>query len=248
VRIGATGKDAVALRRLAHTLPDLPRWIEARAALFTGDAAVLVEADMPEPALVVLDTATGLVVVIGEPPDLAIREAAHCSAENFPRWATVIAPHDQKPRLQTILPEWDASRAMLHCLPDFAMLPSVPRDRVRLIDAHELSDAEIPETLRDELLIGVSRSPVAATFVDERPVAFCYASGITESLWDISIDTLAEFRRQGYAGWAAAFMIEHMRAREKSAVWGAVEDNVASMALARKLGFVPCDELVLLEP
>ena len=47
--------------------------------------------------------------------------------------------------------------------------------------------------------IGAEYSLIAVTFVENQPVSFCYAGAVTESLWDVSIDTLPEHRRHGYA-------------------------------------------------
>jgi hypothetical protein len=47
------------------------------------------------------------------------------------------------------------------------------------------------------LEIAARRMPVAASFADRRPVSFCYAAAQTESLWDISIDTLAGIGAEG---------------------------------------------------
>jgi RimJ/RimL family protein N-acetyltransferase len=76
-------------------------------------------------------------------------------------------------------------------------------------------------------------------------VSFCYAASVTETLWDISIDTLDEYRGQGHAALAVAFMVRRMARQGKRPVWGAEESNTASMALARKLGFEPVDRLIV---
>ena len=88
---------------------------------------------------------------------------------------------------------------------------------------------------------------MAATIVAGEAVSFCYAGSVTEQLWDISIDTLAEHRRRGYAALCVAFMVNHMRKQGKEPVWGALETNDASLGLAAKLGFVPVDRVVVFE-
>ena len=101
---------------------------------------------------------------------------------------------------------------------------------------------------KEELEEGPRLGLIAATFVDRQPVSFCYAGAITETWWDIAVDTLPAHRRRGYAALCVAFMIRHMRAGGKHPVWQAVEDNPASWMLARKLGFDAIDELALFEP
>ncbi len=104
-----------------------------------------------------------------------------------------------------------------------------------------------PAELKEELVEAAKYSPVAATCVERLPVSFCYAGSQTESLWDISIDTLAGHRNRGYAALCVAFLIEHFRRQGLAPVWGALESNVPSMKLAAKLGFTPVDQLVVFE-
>ncbi|MEX2332807.1 MAG: GNAT family N-acetyltransferase, partial [Pseudohongiella sp.] len=68
----------------------------------------------------------------------------------------------------------------------------------------------------------------------------------TESLWDISIDTVESYRRQGYATAAVVQLMGLMLRRGKVAVWGALQSNSASMKLAQYLGFSEIDEIWVL--
>ncbi|MGQ9427658.1 GNAT family N-acetyltransferase [Gilvimarinus sp. F26214L] len=77
-------------------------------------------------------------------------------------------------------------------------------------------------------------------------MAFAYVASETESLWDVSIDTIQSHRRRGYAAAAVLYLMRKMRAEGKSAVWGALESNRASASLARRLGFVENDGLWVL--
>jgi GNAT superfamily N-acetyltransferase len=96
-----------------------------------------------------------------------------------------------------------------------------------------------------ENLVGREKAPAAAALAEGRPVSFCVASDQTEGLWDISIDTLERYKRQGYAARCVSYMIDEMRRRGKEPVWAAEETNPPSMRLAVKLGFFPVDGLVL---
>jgi RimJ/RimL family protein N-acetyltransferase len=231
-------------RSLAERLPDVPRWVEARDLLLFGGCEVFGLQETPELSFVVRDPATELVAVIGTPTPEAIQAAVQQNVHG----GTVIAPLDQKALLTRALPEWNATRAILHLLGDAPQLPEIPRGAVRFLDAAALDRLRAPEDLLQELKIGAEHSPIAAVFVEEQPVSFCYSSAVTESLWDVAIDTLPEYRRCGYAALCVTFMIRHMQAQGKQPVWAAVEENPASWRLAEKLGFVPVDELVLLQP
>ncbi len=227
---------------LVQRLPDLPRWVEARAWLLWGRCEIFGLREEPELSLVIRDPATEGVVVIGTPEVNAIRVAVARNAR------CVIAPWGKLAWLAEALPDWIGTRAILHELRNPRLLPVAEPGRVGWIDPARLDDLSIPEELLGELRIGALQSPIAATFVDRRPIAFCYAGAVTETLWDVAIDTLAEHRRRGYAGLCAAHLIRHLQAQGKQPVWGAVEDNPASWKLARKIGFEPVDELALFEP
>lgn len=229
---------------LARKLPDIPRWVEARGVLLRGQGKVFGYRETPEPAFVVRDPATRLVSVIGLPDPEAILRAVHDGSGGN----EVIAPWENRAYVAGVLPEWTMHRAIIHQLGDDRRLTPVPTSGVRLMNQDELAmQSDIPEKLQWELTIGAEHSPVAASFVDGKPVSFCYAGAVTESLWDISIDTLSAYRRRGYAARCVTFMIRYMRTRGKQPVWGALENNPASWRLAEKLGFVPVDALTLLE-
>jgi hypothetical protein len=119
---------------------------------------------------------------------------------------------------------------------------------VRLLSPSEIDAlVNLPFDLKEELTLAFRYSPVAATIAEGAPVSFCYAGSQTESLWDISIDTLADYRNKGYAAVCVAYMIELMSQQKKQPVWGALETNAASLRLAAKLGFVAVDTIMVLQ-
>ena len=79
---------------------------------------------------------------------------------------------------------------------------------------------------------------MAAVWADGRPVSFCYPVWQTETLWDVSIETLPAYRRRGLGG-ACGTNPDPAHARAgRAPVWGALETNAASRALAARLGFL----------
>ena len=115
---------------------------------------------------------------------------------------------------------------------------------VRLLRPDDSLD-HLPAGLRFEMTHARAAVPVAAAWIDDRPVAFCYPCWITETLWDVSIDTLETHRRRGLAARAVRFMIDRMKQEGREPVWGAMESNVASLKLAVTLGFAPVDDIVV---
>jgi GNAT superfamily N-acetyltransferase len=180
--------------------------------------------------------------VVGRPSEDAIARAVADAREG----GEVLAAPESRSYVAAVLRGWSSVNAVLHTLGDALRLPPASEGSVRLTSSLEaLESGSLPPGLRSELEDAVESSPVAAAFVDGRAVSFCYAGAQTEGLWDVSIDTLDEYRNRGHAGRCAAYMIEHMRRKGKRPVWDAEETNWASLALASKLGFVPVDELVV---
>lgn len=228
---------------LARSLPDIPRWVETRSMLMSGDCELVGPIESAPPAFIVRRLRTGLMAVVGLPSPGSISSAADgCE--------TILAPPETTEHVLRALDGWTAAKALLH-LPGESPFPLPdPRMDIRMIGAAELERGrEIPPELREELLDACSVSPVAAVFSGSEPVSFCYPTAITETLWDVSIDTLRQYRNRGYARAAVLSMIEFMRISGRRPVWGAEVSNLASIGLARKLGFVVVDELnVIVKP
>ncbi len=243
-------KDPAVSARLAALLPDVPRLVETRAMLLGGDCEVLgFEEDAPSPSFVVRARAEDLVCVVGHPFREAVAEALARSGDA----SAVIAMPENVSRVAQAVPGREPQPAILHLLARAERLPGATEGQVRLLSGPEellLLPAGLRAELRAELERTLSRgTSVVAAFVGDVPVSFCYVASETEGLWDVSIDTLEEYRRQGHAARCAAYMIRHMRATVgKEPVWGAVEFNAPSMVLAAKLGFVPVDRVFVFEP
>jgi len=130
-------------------------------------------------------------------------------------------------------------RAILHTLggevPDF-------EGAVRLPD-----DAPLPGYLAAEL--GWARDqarPIWAVYVDGEPAAFAYAPWRSETWFDVSVDVIPSARQLGIGTIVAAALIRAEAPRRP--VWGADEDNHASLRLAARLGFTPTDEIWVAPP
>jgi GNAT superfamily N-acetyltransferase len=231
-------------RRLLSIVPDQPKWVELRGMLLSGRCEVDGLEDAERQSFVARHAETDLVFVYGCPARDVIRQvvARQSSSE-----AVLCLPGDRG-HVAEALPEWRSELATIYRLADGERLPEIPVGAVRLLTPAEVEAMDhAPVELREELVEAARYSPVAATCVELLPVSFCYAGSRTESLWDISIDTLAGHRNRGYAALCVAFLIEHFRHQGLAPVWGAVESNVASMKLAAKLGFTPVDQLVVFE-
>jgi GNAT superfamily N-acetyltransferase len=226
---------------LAARLPDLPRLVETRAMLLSGACEVL--GDPQGGNYVVRSLDKTLAAIVGRPSPAAIRDAATRTDG-----VDILCPEDATGAAGWALPEWNARPAMIHVLGDARApaRPDPPLD-VRLVGGEErVPLGHLPAPLRQEMEAARRRSPFSVGFAAGVPASFAYAPWQTESLCDVSIDTLEGYRQRGLGSATAWLLIDHMRARGKRPVWGAMEGNVASLRLAARLGFVPVDRLFVI--
>ena len=229
------------LARLAAALPDVPRWLETRSMLLDGSAEVLGLADEPL-AFIARSPESQLISVAGRPAPEAFQEALYRNEGH----GVALAQLGDEDYAAANLPGWRMEPAALHLLSGDVRLPAVPRGAVRCVSLPEImAIGEMPASLKDELRSAASHSKIGAALEDGHPVAFCYAASETETLWDISIDTLEPYRRRGHASAVVSYMVHRLYERGKRPVWGAEESNTPSMALAAKLGFRPVERLVV---
>jgi len=247
--MSATQVSSRTAQRLARALPDTPRWVDTRGMLLSGRAEVF-PADARDATFVVrvLAGALAAVSVVGRPAAHAIHQAIEGTTDMTP----VLAQLDNAGHVGDALAAypapvagqtWTPEHAIVHRLsgPEVSRLTGVP---VRLLGAREPLH-HLPAGLRFE--IGHARTivPVAIAVADGVPVSFCYPCWTSETLWDVSIDTLDGYRRRGLAARTVRFMIDLMREDGREPVWGAMQSNIASLGLARRLGFAAIDEIVV---
>lgn len=227
----------------AMSLPDTPRWVETRSLLVSREGKIFgVDETAGKLSFIVCSSTKKLICIVGSPNQKAVEQAVTYVGEG----SEIIAALESSNYITQILPNWRSQIAWLHTLTDPRKLPKVPPGKVRLLSTDEIGNLKhLPTDLQTELAIASDSCSIAATIADDVPVSFCYAVE-TETLWDISIATLAAHRNRGYAALCVAYMVEYMHQKGKQPVWGAEESNLPSMKLAAKLGFVPVDRLILL--
>lgn len=226
-----TDADAAALLAV---IPDTPRHVEARSCLIAGTADLLYWDSQPF-AYALINRNTATLFVHGAPKPAIIGDwAQHVKAE-----MELVGDEGHADALKALLPGWDYYPAILFRLAGSAAAPA--KGDTAWLSLNEIRTVKMPEVVREEILVGAVTGRVACSLEEGRPVSFCYAGGVTETLFDIAIDTLSGFRRKGHARRAAALMISDMAGRGLAPVWGAVEGNIASIRVAKRLGFEPVD-------
>jgi GNAT superfamily N-acetyltransferase len=214
------------------SLPDLPRWVEANAIADDprswrkpiGDGFALGHDD-------------ARLIVIGGAADAASVAAL---AASRPEHALLVAIERADLAIATTRAY---ERAWIHTLPEPDELPD---------DAGAIAIDSVPEALdaalARELAWALGRGAVYAAWLDGAPASFAFAPWRSAKWFDVSVDTLPHARQLGLGAIVAAAMIRGERARGREPVWGANESNVASLALAERLGFEQVDALWVCAP
>lgn len=133
---------------------------------------------------------------------------------------------------------FELERAIIQSLdgPWAARSPAIAELTIRPLEASDSID-HLPDELRSQISRERPVREIIAGFVDGVAVSFAYCASQTETWGDISIDTIELHRGRGIATAVVSELIDRIFAASREPVWGAVESNAASLALARKLGF-----------
>ncbi len=261
-----TSPSRTLVERALVRVPDLPHWVDTRGMLLSGRAIVRARAgsDPAEDPFVAVVPDAALASIVGEPSDEDIRAAVQSLGGDV----NVLCQPEQASEVRRAL-GWIERPAIIHAAPRtrswesddsgvrlFTRLTAPRFDHVPEALRRELLDAlegrtvsrfvpgEVPDVRPVSTAGGVVMSGVWA---DGRPVSFCYPVWQTESWWDVSIATLEPYRGRGLAACAARALIRHMYQYEagRAPVWGALESNAPSRALARRLGFREAARIVV---
>lgn len=218
-------------------LPDLPRWIEAHG--IAADPSSWRRA-LGDGFAVGSDRARLIVVAGDADPDAVSR-----LARELPQHTVLVAIERADLAAAT---GRRVERALLHTLSDAARRALEPRDgsapdlgAVPL--PADASLAHLPAALAEELDSARPLRTIWTAMLDGTPVSFAYAPWRSARWFDVSVDTLPAARQLGLGRLVASAMIRDEIAHGRAPVWGADEGNVASLRLARSLGFVQVDEL-----
>jgi len=224
-------------QRCLSMVPDLPLWVETRDLLLWAGSK-LVE-NTTQNGFLVWSPEDEIGSVVGEPNSNALAHAAKDVSE-------LLAFEDNIKQVEAMLLDFDTESATVFSEPK--LIPSAPPHECREISSGEISAFKhLPNDLLSELNDAAEEDvTIVAAFDGKLAVAFAYVASQTESLWDVSIDTIRSHRRQGFATAAAIHLMSKMRQEGKSAVWGAMESNLASWHLAKRLGFVEYGKLWVL--
>jgi len=223
---------------LAAALPDVPRWVETRWLLHAGEGVLTVGPDRSGGAVVGARLPLG--AVIGRADPALLRDVLADVADDF----ELIVQMDTLDEAQEALPDWIAAQAIVHSLA--RPHPSGARAEPGVIVSAPPEERWLDQLSGPDRLFATRAPAVAVRVVEGMVVAMCMASAVTETLWDVGVDTLEGHRRRGYAAACFRALAAHMASQGRQPVWAAEEDNASSLRLAAQLGFRPVDRVALL--
>lgn len=182
----------------------------------------------------------GLGVLIGKPDMDLLFQIAELADE-------IICPIENAEHCASAFEGWSKEGAKIYVRNNKIPLPELNTAHQRTLKVGELAEIrDLPALLFEELeQEQKSGTEIYCSTEGNGPIAFCYAGSISERYWDISIDTLSAYRRQGHATRSVVYAINQMGKHNRAPVWAAVDSNTASLAMADKLGFIPVDRLMV---
>lgn len=226
---------------VAASLPDLPRWVETRWLLQVNGCKLLGHGG-GQGEFFVIHPQAPFGAVVGRPPPQAF-ERLRARQGSFELIGQAADAADAA-YLKNQLPDWDFGYGLIHTKPPSEHGPGRLKEENSKIVVQSPPSPGLPRVTRKWGAVAVA---MAAWLENERPVSVCAAVCVTESYWDVGIETVEQYRRRGYARVCFEVLERFMAGRGKRPVWSAHERNQASLAMARRLDFSPVNRLVVLE-
>ena len=158
-------------------------------------------------------------------------------------WTCVDVSPAVAPRLGALIRDATGKRAcyyddVYHTLTRPAPVIDKPAVRELTRDDLGLLEAGVRGTgFRGGLMALLEHGAIAGAVVDGRIVGTAQTGALTARYADIGVHTDEPWRGRGFATAAASIVARRMQATGRIPVWSCGEDNMASLRVARKLGF-----------
>ncbi len=227
-----------AARALCDALPDVPRWVKVRALLVSPGAEIHVS---PEGFVVTLARAKRAAAV-GK-PDLELVQRALARVD--PGWFVLVSPEDVE-HVEPALTGFRRERALLHVLSG-----PTPRLEAQDPDVFEFGPEDlrrVPESTAADLeRLDLASACVLALAAGNVIASIAYVAWQTERLYDVAVTTFGPHKRRGYGERVVRALFDRRDERQRP-IWWCKDDNAASLALGKKLGFREFDETCVFSP
>ncbi len=232
---------------LLGVLPDDPMHVEARGLLLGRPGAVVIGDSVGGRGGFVFAPKHGIAAGFGEPP-LELAEELRDVADGHGMVQEGIELHVPFAGADDWMARSDTRLLCEHRIQTFddsddpdalaVRWGSLLRhENVLLKSAGDALLETLPRALRGEFAAMDPWPVVVASLAGGSIASIASAFVETEGYFDVSIDTVGDFRRAGFGTSCAAALIQHQAARGKRPVWMVRGKNLASLALSQKLGF-----------
>ena len=231
------------LPALARVLGDSPETAIPVHRLMRGACTAYVVGELPQfkGAVIVSRDNPGEPDGFGEDP-----EALWSILEPLEGWRVVDVSPSVAPKLGALIRASTGSRVayyddIYHTLTRPAAVYSHPDVRLLTVDDRALFDG-VPDDLkpgmRGDVEIVLREGFVAGAVADDRIVSVAHTNAITDRYADIGVFTHEDYRNRGYSTASASTVAAAIQGRGLTPVWSCGEDNLQSLRVAAKVGFV----------
>ena len=233
--------DPDGVRRLIEALPETPDTVIPLHLLGQGTCRAYAVGDPASSDAVVVqsDSLRAEPFGIGDDAD-----GLWALLRQLDGWTCVDVSPAVAPRLGALMREATGQRVcyygdVYHTLTrpapaiDEPAVRELTRDDVGLLEAAGVRGA----SFRRGLSTLLEEGSVAGAVVDGRIVGTAHTGALTPRYADVGVAVDEEWRGRGFATAAASIVARRARETGRTPVWSCGEDNMASLRVARKLGF-----------
>ena len=237
------GLSTVDPKNLAHCLPDSPQTVISSHCLRRGLAKAWTKGSVSSfvAAIVQIESCPTELISFGQDIEGLVQ-----ILENVQNWDCIVVDYEIAKRLGSVI-----ETALAHSVSyvdDVYFVPGRRIPKIRQAYVRELTLKDMPrleKTANDELKIGFWRDSrsrladgiIAAAIVDQQIVATSGTAALSDGYAEIGVYTEPAYRRQGLALAAASLVANSVQETGRVPVWSAGSTNVASIEMAKKLGF-----------
>lgn len=233
----------VDLKNLAHCLPDSPQTLISSHCLKRGLAKAWTKGSISSFVAVVVQTDSCPTEPISFGQDV---EGLVRILENVQDWDCVVVDCEVAEQLGSVIETALACSVLFTDDVYFVLdrrMPIIKHTHVRELTVEDLPLLE--KAANDDLKFGWWRDSrslltdgiIAAAIVDRQIVASARTTALSDGYADIGVYTEPSYRRQGLALAAASLVVNRVQENGRVPVWSAGATNVASVQMAKKLGF-----------
>ena len=224
----------------------LPKNVLFARSVLTGDAdGAVMQNDAASPSAWYIMHVYGMTLLLGDPTDPAFQAAltAHFKRQQTDEWVQASTDAGDDYLRQLTAQGLGREYGRLNFTFDEAVFRQNKPDArgtvsptpVSLIDA--LDGKVVPRSFWKPALY--PRCVSFTAYADGAPASTAFAAYLHGNVLELGIETQAAYRGQGYAEACCRAAIDYCLENNYTPGWSCLQQNTGSLALARKLGFVP---------